>query len=216
MASSITDRNSSFPPAETNTSLREFLFIFHRRKTLIAGIILTGLFLTLLVLVLAPPRYTAQALVLINGGVSQELFKNHDSLKPYMRPDLSLALNEIEIIRSRTLTRKIADKLDLKADPEYRDYKNEDEIVTEFLDRLDVRAHKGSLAIVIGYKGGDARKTALVVNTLAKTYLEQRLNDKFDAARKRSGWLDRRLGELREQAGKAETAVQDFRARIIS
>lgn len=85
------------------------------------------------------------------------------------------------------------------------------DVVTNFLSRLNVRSIPGSLAIQIEYTSSDASKAAQIANTIADVYIEQRLENKFQAAKKVTDWLDQRLQNLRSQVQESEGAVAKYK-----
>lgn len=86
-------------------------------------------------------------------------------------------------------------------------------VVTRFLGGLNVRAIPGSNVVEIRYDSANPAKAALIANAVADEYIEQRLAAKFEASRKLTSWLDRRLEELREQVRASEEAVQNYKQR---
>ena len=161
----------------------------------------------------------------------------------YARADSSVISNEIEIIRSRNMAQKVIDRLDLlnnagsdltgaieagqkdsfkalklngaqgtNMPPEIIE-EHTNIVVTNFLNNLSVRAIPGSYAIQIQYTSPSPRQAALVANTIADVYIEERLAMKFKAGKKLTDWLDSRLNELREQVRKSEIAVADYQAQ---
>ncbi|MCK6418589.1 MAG: polysaccharide biosynthesis tyrosine autokinase [Alphaproteobacteria bacterium] len=87
------------------------------------------------------------------------------------------------------------------------------EVVTQFLDNLNVRAIPGSFAIQVEYTSSDPNKAALIANAVVDTYIEQRLEEKFKSTKKVTDWLDKRLSELRQQVESSEAAVQEYKVR---
>lgn len=87
-------------------------------------------------------------------------------------------------------------------------------VISRFLSRVDVRAVSGSYAIQIGFTSENPSKAALVANTIADVYIEQRLDAKFKATRKLTEWLDRRLSGLRDQVRQSEQAVADYKQKF--
>lgn len=87
------------------------------------------------------------------------------------------------------------------------------DVVTNFLARLNVRSIPGSMAIQIEYTAADPDKAALIANTIADVYIEQRLENKFQAAKKVTDWLDQRLENLRGQVQKSEAAVARYKEK---
>ena len=73
-----------------------------------------------------------------------------------------------------------------------------------------VRAGQGYL-LNISFTSADPAKAARLANTVAEAYLVDKLDARFDAAKRASGWLSDRLEELRKQLREAEEAVAQFR-----
>lgn len=237
---------------EVFIDMRAIMLMLWRRKYIIFSMVLIGISLAFIALTAISEKYTARSLVLIEGGAHTQ--KIPDELKLYVnnmiRIDSSLVLNEIEIIRSRTMAQKVIERLDLLTDPEFNKsykaalqkyapelldrkqsfksftvYQNEmDDLpealvssqingtITRFLENLNVRTIPGSFAIQIQYTSKDPSKAALIANTVADVYIEQRLQQKFQASRKLTDWLDNRLKELREQVRESEYAVAEYQA----
>lgn len=83
--------------------------------------------------------------------------------------------------------------------------------VTIFLEDMRARAVPGSYVMQLEFTSNNAQKSASIVNTIIDTYIEMRLEEKFQATQKVSNWLDGRLTTLREQVRESERAVQDYR-----
>lgn len=95
---------------------------------------------------------------------------------------------------------------------EYLEIQEED-VITRFLNNLQVRSVPGSNAVQIQYQSIDPKKAALIANTVADVFIEQRLEEKFKATQKLTDWLDKRLKDLRNQVRSAEAAVQKYKAQ---
>ncbi len=109
--------------------------------------------------------------------------------------DLSLYKSELDSLPPEVTNRVMAD------------------VTTTFLNNLVVRSIPGSFAIQVEFTSVDPYKAALITNTIADIYIEQRLERKFAATKKVTDWLDRRLTDLREQVRNAEAAVQNYKAQ---
>ncbi len=232
--------------------IRSIFLMLWRRKYVIFGILLIGLSLTIMMLSVIQSQYTARSLVLVESSqqnnIPSELKLWVDN---YVRFDSTLVMNEIEVLRSRSMARKVIERLELLTDPDfnsrYREslqqyapellkrkqtyksfniFKTEldslpadvveyqiNEVITRFINKLSVRSIPGSYAIQIQYVSTDPVKAALIANTVADVYIEQRLEEKFKAGRKLTDWLDGRLKELRNQVRESEMAVAEYRAK---
>ena len=98
--------------------IRSLFMLLWRRKMMILGTILIGLSLAAIALSLVTPRYSAKALVLVETSNAQSYPKELEAIFGKAKYDTSVILNEIEIIRSRNLARKIVLEHNLLADPE--------------------------------------------------------------------------------------------------
>lgn len=58
----------------------------------------------------------------------------------------------------------------------------------------------------------NAEKSSRLANAVAKAYIEERQEQRFEAARRDNRWLSERLGTLRAELKKSEDAVAAFRA----
>lgn len=236
---------------DIDVDIRTLMLMLWRRKLVIVGMMLIGISLTIIALGFIQPRYSARSVVLIEdkaGGA--KLAPELQNLVNYIRLDSSVITNEVEVIRSRTMGRKIIEHLGLLTDPDFNPHykkvmrsaalseqeqqdsqykafslENSDlktvptsvteeqisQAVTRFLSALKVRTMPGSNAIEIEYQSTNPNKAALIANSVADLYIEQRLETKFKATRKLTDWLDRRLGELRDQVRISEEAVQKYK-----
>ncbi|MFP4313760.1 MAG: GumC family protein [Alphaproteobacteria bacterium] len=232
--------------------IRAILLMFWRRKYVIFSIVLIGMSLSFMVLSVIDKKYTARSVVLVEGSMGQQRIPEELNLfmNNVFQVNSSVVLNELEIIRSRNMARKVIDRLELLTDPEFNPsyrqslekyapellnskqsfksfniYQSEmDNIppelvdyqlnttITNFLNNLDLRTISGSFAIQIQYTSKDPAKAALIANTVADVYIDERLQQKFEAGRKITDWLDQRLKELREQVREAEYAVARYQA----
>lgn len=78
---------------------------------------------------------------------------------------------------------------------------------------LDVKRVGTSYVIEISFKSKDRMKAAKIANGIAETYIKDQTEFRTNLIREAGHWLEGRIGELRAEAGKAETAVQSFRGQ---
>ncbi len=234
---------------DAEVDVRALFLMLWRRKMIILGCLLVGLSLSTLAMTFMKSRYTGRALVLIENNGPQKGIEELQAFMTSFRIDPSFILGEIEVLKSRTMGRKIVERLNMMADPEFnprfrsalKTNKNEktpknfktlslygseldkfpedvidkevSDVVTNFLVNLNVRSVPGSMAIQIEYTATDPNKAALIANTIVDLYLEQRLENKFQATQKVTKWLDQRLHDLRKQVQSAESAVAQYKAQ---
>ncbi len=69
-----------------------------------------------------------------------------------------------------------------------------------------------SYVLAISVTSPSPDKAAELANAVADAYLVDKLDTRFDAAKRASAWLSDRLGKLRDQVHDSEEAVEQFRA----
>lgn len=84
--------------------------------------------------------------------------------------------------------------------------------VDRFADRVDISNDGASYVIHINYTAEEAEKAAMIANRLAEVYLDSQLKTKLTATDRASGFLEERVGDLREQVQQAEAAVAAYKA----
>jgi len=83
--------------------------------------------------------------------------------------------------------------------------------IDAFLSHLTVVPIRNSRLVDVKYELPDPALAAQIVNTLAKSYIEQSLEYKFVASKEASDWLGQRLAEQRKQVEEAEAKLQRYR-----
>lgn len=88
-----------------------------------------------------------------------------------------------------------------------------EEVLDAFLGRLKVGTLPQSNVIDISFDSEQPEKAASIADAIASSYLEQRLEAKFEEIQRSSNWLDGRIEELRTQVQMAETTLEEYRRR---
>ncbi|MBF9149669.1 GumC family protein [Novosphingobium jiangmenense] len=77
--------------------------------------------------------------------------------------------------------------------------------------RLRVDQVKNSYVLLIKITSRDSDKAARLANALASEYIAQQIGTKFEATRRATNWLEKRVEELRLQSVAADKAVETYR-----
>lgn len=208
-----------------------------RRKAWIIGPTLAALGLSFVVVNLIPPRYTAEARILL---------ENRDSF--YTRPGQSAAestgqqfdseavQSQVQLIMSRDLARDAIRATGLVGNPEFdsgagtagllrrigvliglgahpADRSPEERVLEKYYERLLVYPVGRSRIVAIEFTSRDPALAAKGANAIAAAYLELQEAAKQDTARSASTWLSTTIDPLRKRVGEAEAKVEDFRSR---
>ncbi|PYR36173.1 MAG: hypothetical protein DMF90_11095, partial [Acidobacteria bacterium] len=84
-------------------------------------------------------------------------------------------------------------------------------VIDAFLGRLTISPVKESRLVDLRFRSTDPVLSATVPNGLAKAYIEQTMEFKFDTSREASNWLGQRLTEQRKKVEASELALQQYR-----
>ncbi|WP_420403084.1 GumC family protein [Nisaea sp.] len=85
------------------------------------------------------------------------------------------------------------------------------EVTNNFLDRLTVDGEQLSRVITIEFQSNDATLAALVPNTVADLFLEQKRDQRDEAVRQSSQWLTDQVAALQERVLLSEEKLERFR-----
>lgn len=87
-------------------------------------------------------------------------------------------------------------------------------VINTVKEHMDVSIVGRSQVIAISFTSTNARKAALIANTIADQYIVDQLEAKFEATRRATSWLNDRLASLRDKVQTSEAAVQAYRESI--
>jgi len=184
----------------------------------------------------ATPLYPAHAVVALE--TKQQNVVDIESVLSGVAGGGSEEVNtEVEVIRSRNLSAKLVETLNLVDDPEFngalrtpnpfhpitllrtvlgpaKDEPTEVQIFNAVIDAtikvISVSNIRQSLVFSINVITEDPEKSALIANTLADLYIQDSLNKKFAATEEASKWLSEKAAELKIELENSEAAVKNF------
>lgn len=198
----------------------DFLRILWRNKFILIASVLACLGLGIFALSRTTPIYTANTQILIDSQEQRIL----DADAVLMDGALTSATmpTAVAIIGSRNILSGVVEDLRLGQYPEFAGNPETGatyspaQLVTALRNRLGVWQEGPSYVINLDFKSQDPVLAATVVNAVADSYIASRLDERLDATRRASAWLDTRVTELREEVDRAESAVVDKRSSNLS
>ncbi|HEY7299131.1 MAG TPA: polysaccharide biosynthesis tyrosine autokinase [Xanthobacteraceae bacterium] len=226
------------PEAEhLSFDLREALYFAWRRWRFVAAVVGLALLIGGVYLMREIPRYTATAQVLLDPR--KENAPGANAIMSDFSFDLAAIASQMEIIRSSVLMQRVADKERLYNDPEFGSVRAP---ARSWFSALFARgdpppaptvegtpaqvfsaANTLKGAVNVGRTGQayvlsisvtsiDPKRAARLANAVADAFVVDKLDARFEAAKRASGWLSDRIDELRRQLRQSEEAVATFRA----
>jgi polysaccharide biosynthesis transport protein len=204
---------------EHGFDLREGIGFLWRQWMFIVSVIGTVLFVAAVYVLTQTPRYTASAQLLLEP--QQEKAGKEGEIITDVNLDYAIVESQLAIIRSTVFLRRVVEKLHLTSDPEFGRGSRQESAPAEEDVAAAIQALKG--AVVAGRAGQgyvinisvtsvDGARAARIANAVADAYVVEKLDARFDAAKRASAWLSDRLVELRQQLRESEEAVARFRA----
>jgi polysaccharide biosynthesis transport protein len=213
-------------PAEGKFDPRTYIHFVWRHWMFIASVTALGLLYGVINLVRATPLYTAATQVLLEPP---QKAPSLESLADSRFDDVSFIENQLAIIRSDPLLRRVVVKERLAAppplpkEPQSADPPKESATAAEAEDEsvLDAISNlRGALGVSrsgqaqvlnISITWTDPVRAGQLANAVASAYVVNQLDARFESAKQASGWLSDRLVELRQQLRDSEEAVAKFR-----
>jgi polysaccharide biosynthesis transport protein len=83
-------------------------------------------------------------------------------------------------------------------------------VLERFQDRLTIEPVSRSRLVNVHFDSNNADLSALVVNTLAEDYIDQRLEARWTATQKATDWLSQQLVGVKSKLEKSEEQLQDY------
>lgn len=214
--------------------------VFVRRQYLV--IIFTTVLASvasLIYLRLVPPAYTAQVQVLFENPRAQFLQKQSLLSEPVV--DVTQIETQLQIIKSQATAAAVINQLKLANHPDFKESRPlpswllgwlrrwrsnppaaaqsaapeqlSEVTIAGFLDRLSAGRVGYSHVIEINFTSSDPALAAEIANAIAKAYINDQLEAKFEASRTATSWLRERLRNLGEEALTAERAVDAYKSQ---
>jgi succinoglycan biosynthesis transport protein ExoP len=222
--------------ASSSEIMTSFVGFIRRRYKIVLICTLVAVGISIVYLLVTPPRYTAQAKLIIDTHKIQLL--QQQSVLGDIPIDAATVESQAELLRSENVALTVIKELNLTTDPEFvdsngsaigavinffltlfssRDPASEDAVtrraVAAFQDRLVVKRVGLTYVIDLSFQSLSRSRAAQIANAIADAYIVDQLDAKYQATRRAATWLKDRLDELRSQASLAERAVVEFKTK---
>jgi capsular exopolysaccharide synthesis family protein len=173
-----------------------------------------------LYLIAATPKFTAEAVLIIE---SKAPLGDVPSVS-------TIVESQTGIIRSESIARAVIRKLDLAKEPEFIGQigirssiarllgwgKPETEATAmryaleSFQRKLSVKRAGLTYIIGLSFESIDPERAALILNTVAETYITSQMDAKYNSSLRDETWIKKRLNELSNHASAAQKALADY------
>ena len=215
---------------EQGFDLREMIGFAWRQWKFIASVATVTLVIGTVTLLKETPLYTASALVLLDpprekATGTEAIFSDMNLL------DDAIIESQLSVISSTVFLRRVVEKEHLVSEPEFRPGPSGTASASALPAPVGASGPPEVIAAVEALRGAtsakrlgqgytlsisvtsvDPARSAKLANAVADAYVVEKLDARFEAAKRASAWLSDRLVELRQQLRESEEAVAKFRA----
>lgn len=192
--------------------------IFRRRLWVFLLIALTLLAVVAVYTLTRPQLYSATSTVLIEP--KQPEVVNADPVSPELDSDTHVIDTEVQILSSRRLAGRVAERLNIGRYPEFggKAVENPDKsrsdlhpLADAVLRHVNVQRQGLTYVIQITAQTQDPQLSAALANAFASEYLTQQEDSKAAVTNQAQTYLQTRLVHLRQQASQADAALQNYK-----
>lgn len=192
-----------------------------RNKVMIVTIAVLGLVLGEIVTLIMKPTYRARASVQIEG-ISSDPFINNISLSSPLLPNSTpenYLQNEVKVLESETLAKRVADKLELPVEPAGRNWLSflrwqtpspAERRIRKVEKALTVRTSLESQVIDLFYDAEDPALATRGANAVTTEFINLNREAREQNARETTDWLNQQAATLKDNLEKSNRQLQDF------
>ena len=219
---SETDGDAYSYESSRGLDVRFILANVRRRLGWIAAILALSLVAGVLYTMFQTPLYTAQTSVQINNQSEQVLRQGEDLDNGTNVYDERFLKTQIDILKSRGLATRVAQKLKLFGNPRFAEAMGVEESagLPEAIQRdLTIGLLKNHLAVdlpydsrivTIAFTGGDPALTAQIANAFASEFIQSNLQRKYDSSAYARQFVSNQLAETKQKVEGSERALNAY------
>lgn len=192
---------------------------------LITAIILVALGMALAITLLDTPRYTANTTIQINDSSDRVIGENDDQTAQESNLyDVDRFLKtQTDILRSRGLAQRVAQKLKLQTRPEFYTAMESkapgagataegmrNQVVGLLQGNLKVNLPRDSRIVTISFESADPAMSAEIANAFASEFIQSNLQRKFDSSSYAREFVANQMAEAKQRVEQAERNLNDY------
>ena len=202
--------------------VRFILAAIRRRLVWIAAIVALSVLAGVLYTMFQPPLYTAQTSVQINNQSERVLRQGEDLDDSGNVYDERFLKTQIDILKSRGLATRVAQKLKLFGNPRFTEAMGikESAGLPEAVERdltvgllqshLAVELPYDSRIVTIAFTGGDPALMAQIANAFAGEFIQSNLQRKYDSSAYARQFVSNQLAETKQKVEASERALNAY------
>jgi len=222
---------SYYGSQEEELHIRDFLQIILRRKWIVITFFVAVVTTVTLGTFMMKPQYKSMTSIKIDKENPNILtFKDVYAVE---RPEEDYYQTQFKILKSRNLARRVIRQMKLDMNPEFAAQKpgtaqassflrkeplgKEDGIdsslIDSFLSRIEVVPQQKSRIVNVSFSSYDPQLSALVTDSIAKSFIDLNIESKFDSTQQAREWLEKQLDSMKAKVEQAEEKLNAYAAQ---
>ncbi len=210
---------------EISASEPTLLRVLWRRKGIILATLALFLIGGIVYIMITPPRYLASTSMLIDPRLGKSV--GTDPLQPGFIPDTSAMDSQIKLFTSQTVLSRVAKMADLKDVSEFNGsqrsliqrllhptlYLADKVDLVALEDAITIKRPERTYVVAIDVLARDPKLAAEIANDITKSYIDDQISSRIDAARGDTAFVKDRLTTLSGQIKDAEDRVETYKVQ---
>jgi polysaccharide biosynthesis transport protein len=218
--------------------LREITKILRRRRWLVIVVTLALLAAAIVFVLLATPRYTAMATILVDPRRSSVIDTNNGQQTSSNPATDDITINsQVSLMQSVAVLQRVVDNLNLANDPEFGPHPSildpikrlfitralvpgqsaEDVaklLTLDFLTRKRLKVTRQAMTFLvdINVSSESPEKAAKIANAIADSYFYEQVQSRYETQKIAASWFNKQIEDLKSQVQASDRAVEEFRA----
>jgi len=192
-----------------SAALWHFLRVLRRQAWKIAGFVFAVVAATLLYSLQLTPMYEATATLELEG-LNQMVRLGSELVGYNFRQETKVIETQLRLINSPEIASAVARDLGLDRSPLFGYTGKGEPVRVKSLPGLSAEMIPNTYLLAITYRAPSPELARDVANSVAKAYIEQGYESRYENARNLQSWLDKQLEDLRARSERAQQKLLDY------
>lgn len=185
----------------------ESLQVVLKRRWMILAILVLGVAVATVLTLRTTPLYRATATIEIQQQEAQII--EGANVEPTVVADSEYMATQYELLQSRTLAERVAERLDLPSDERYANQaltreERLNQAAARIVDNLSVSPEGRSRVVRVQYTSPYPREAARIANAVVENFIQSNLERRFNTTAYARDFLEERLASTKQQLEEAE------------
>jgi capsular exopolysaccharide synthesis family protein len=191
-------------PELREVNIKDYIRIVSKHILIILSVVIIISTIVTIKVFIEKPAYRSTVSILIEKN-QLKVTKFEDVYREGV--DTQYYQTQYKILASRMVAEKVYEDLKLSKDPNFRDLKDP---VAAVQDSIKVEPIRNSNVVLVHAEDRDALRAAAIVNSVAKVYIQQDIDNRNRAVKEATGWLESQLDGIKRKMQDSEEALNKY------